>query len=222
MQDCSRQTSRSKNGLKLEETDKTNKFLSYNYNAKKNTFSVRPKVNWSDMKRGARKSPDVKNVEELQEHLKENGMTRRSVASVLMGSLHDPLQLMSPFINNLKLAYRDIYWLKIPWDEKVPENIISRIIEELNYFFKIETVEFQWKAVFSEADEVRFKIYFYGSKEMIGISVVVRSNFPNKKVAYRLLCNKSRLVADDITTAPHSELCACLLFDKRATQNVPG
>ena len=70
----------------------------------------------------------------------------------------------------------------MPWDEKVPENIISRIIEELSYFYKIETVEFQWKAVFSEADEVRFKIYFDGSKEMIGISVVVRSNFPNKKV----------------------------------------
>ena len=67
MQDCSRQTSRSKNELKLEETDKTVKTKSYNYNAKKNTFSVRPKVNWSVMKRGARKSPDVKNVEELQE-----------------------------------------------------------------------------------------------------------------------------------------------------------
>ena len=95
-------------------TEKKVKFISCNYNAKNDTFSFWPKINWSVKKRGARKSPDVKNVEELQEHIKENGMTRRSVASILMGLLHDPLQLMAPFINNLKLVYRDICRRKMP------------------------------------------------------------------------------------------------------------
>ena len=64
------------------ETGNTNitvKFLSYSYNPMKNTFSVRPKINWSAKKRGARKSPDVTNVEELEQHIKDNGMTRPSV-----------------------------------------------------------------------------------------------------------------------------------------------
>ena len=126
------------------ETGNTNitvKFLSYSYNPMKNTFSVRPKINWSAKKRGARKSPDVTNVEELKQHIKNNGMTRRSVSSILMGTLHDPLQLMAPFINNLKLVYRDICRLKMPWDEKIPENMMNRIIEALSYFFKMETIE---------------------------------------------------------------------------------
>ena len=44
--------------------------------------------------------------------------------------------------------------------------------------------------------------------------MVVRSTLPNKKVIYRLLCNKSKLVADDVTTAPRSELTACLVSSR--------
>ena len=90
-------------------TNKTVKFLSYSYNPMKDTFSVRPKIKWSAKKKGAR-----------------NGMTRYSVSSILMGTLHDPLQLMAPFINNLKLVYIDICRLKIPWDEKIPEDMMNR------------------------------------------------------------------------------------------------
>ena len=102
----------------------------------------------------------------------------------------------------------------MPWDEKIPENMMNRIIEALSYFFKMETIEFARKVVFAEAEEIRFKIFFDGSKDLVGISVVVRSTLPNKKVIYRLLCNKSKLVADDVTTAPRSELTACLVSSR--------
>ena len=102
----------------------------------------------------------------------------------------------------------------MPWDEKIPENMMNRIIEALSYFFKIKTLEFERKVVFAEAEEVRFKIFFDGSKDLVGISVVVRSTLPNKKVIYRLLFNKSKLVADDVTTAPRSELTACLVSSR--------
>ena len=85
-----------------------------------------------------------------------------------MGSLHDPLQLMAPFINNLKLVYRDICRVKMPRDEKIPENMMNRIIEALSYFFKTETIEFERKVVFD------------GSKDIVGISVVVRQLYPIK------------------------------------------
>ena len=48
--------------------EKQVKFLSYLYHAKTDTFSVRPKVNWSPKKRGVRKSQDVTSMEELRDH----------------------------------------------------------------------------------------------------------------------------------------------------------
>ena len=46
------------------------KFFSYMYHPQFDTFNVRPPVNWSPRKRGARSAPDVKNIAELQEHAK--------------------------------------------------------------------------------------------------------------------------------------------------------
>ena len=71
------------------------------YHAETDTFSVRPRINWSPKKRGVRKSKDITNMEELQTRASQ-GLTKRNVASLLMGTLHDP------YINNLKLIYRDI------------------------------------------------------------------------------------------------------------------
>ena len=77
-------------------------------------------------------------MEELKVHIQENGLTKRSVASILMGSLHDPLQLMAPFVNNIKLFYRDLCRMQTTWDQKVPEKIEERIFEALSFFFKME------------------------------------------------------------------------------------
>ena len=76
----------------------------------------------------------------------------------------------------------------------------------MEYLFQIQ---FQRKAAFSEAKAIKFKIYFDGSKQGIGVSVVVRNTLPNDKVINRLL--ESRLVGEDVNTAPRSELCACLI-----------
>ena len=89
------------------------KFLSYMYDASTDTFSVRPKVNWSPKKRGVRQAADVKTISELQQHAEKYGMTKRSVASLVIGSLHDPLGFMQPFQSNLKLHFRDICRLKL-------------------------------------------------------------------------------------------------------------
>ena len=61
---------------------------------------------------------------------------------------------------------------------------------------------------------LKLKKIFDGSKDIVGISVVLRSTLPNKKVIYRFLCNKTKLVADDVTTAPRSELTACLVSSR--------
>ena len=68
--------------------------------------------------------------------------------------------------------------------------------------------------VFLEAKNVTFKIYFDRSKSGIGVSVVVKSVLPNDEKIFRLLCNKSKLVQDDVNTAPRSELCVCLVSSR--------
>ena len=57
-------------------------------------------------------------------------------------------------------------------------------------------------------------IHLDGSKSGVGISVVVKSVLPNDEEIFRLLCNKCKLVGDDVKTAPRSELYACRISTK--------
>ena len=85
------------------------------------------------------------------------------------------------------------------------------MIEALNFFINIENVQFHRKAIFPEANKVTFKIYFDGSLQAIGVSVVCLSELPNGQKIYRLLCNKGKILGNYVNTAPRSELCACLI-----------
>ena len=58
---------------------------------------------------------------------------------------------MAPFVNNIKLVYRDLFRMQVTWDQKVPEKIEERIVEALSFFFKMEKIRFHRKAVFSAA-----------------------------------------------------------------------
>ena len=91
-----------------------------------------------------------------------------------MGTLYDPLQIMSPYSNNLKLIYRDltrmIHVIGDPqWDKEVPPESRERILKALSYFFSMEDIQFRRKAIFMEASEIIFKIFLDGS---IGVSVI--------------------------------------------------
>ena len=115
---------------------------------------MRPKINWSPRKREARKSDDVVCMDGLHKHIQEYG---------LMGTLHDPLQLMAPYINNLKLIYRDVCRIGSKWDDEVSESIKQRVIEALSYFLMMPAVEFPRKVTDSSATEVKFMLFFNGS-----------------------------------------------------------
>ena len=84
------------------------KFLSYYYNAERDTFNVKPNIIWSPKRRGARTAQNVENVEDLKIHVQNYPLTRRNLASILMGTLYNPLQIFVPYQNNLKLIYRDL------------------------------------------------------------------------------------------------------------------
>ena len=85
--------------------DKDTKFLSYAYHTRTDTFSARPKLNWSPKKRGVRKHADCKSMAEVMNMVELFGLTKRSFASILMGTIHDPVSVFLPYLNNLKLIY---------------------------------------------------------------------------------------------------------------------
>ena len=99
------------------------KFLSYTYHALTDTFSARPKINWSPKKRGVRTSADCKSMAEVKSMAELYGLTKRTVASILMGTIHDPLGFFLPYVNNLKLVYRDICRQGTEWDKPISENM---------------------------------------------------------------------------------------------------
>ena len=99
------------------------KFLSYLYHTSSDSIQVRPKVNWSKKRRGARTSPDVRDVQGLRTHMKENPITKRACLAITMGTLHDPLYLMAPYNLNLKVLYRKVVQLGLDWDQKIHQNL---------------------------------------------------------------------------------------------------
>ena len=84
-------------------------------------------------------------------------------------------------------------------------------MEALELFIGIENIQFHRKAIFPESKKVTFKIYFDGSLQAIGVPVLCLSELPNGQKIYRLVCNKGKILGNDVNTAPRSELCACLI-----------
>jgi hypothetical protein len=83
------------------------------------------------------------------------------------------------------------------------------VIEALGLIIHLDNIQFSRKSIFMEAK--KFKAYFDGSKQCIGVSVIVKNTLPNGEVIFRLLCNKSKICSESINTAPRSELTAALV-----------
>ena len=108
------------------------------------------------------------------------GLTKRSVASILMWTNHDPLGIVLPYVNNLKFIYRDICRQGTEWDKPISENMKLKVMEALTHFVDIENVQFYRKAIFPEAKKLTFILYFDGSLQAIWVSVVCLSELPFK------------------------------------------
>ena len=120
------------------------KFLSYHYEAHTDTFYVKPVINWSPRHRGARKAPDITTHADLVEYIASNPVTKRHVASMVMGTMFDSLQIFYPYRTNLKLIYRDVCRMSLEWDTFVGEEITKKIIESLVLIMSI----FQFRGKF--------------------------------------------------------------------------
>ena len=174
-------------------------------------------MNYSKKKRGIRTKEDFQNIHELAECVKTHGITRRNLASLLMGTCHDPLGVIDPYANNLKIIYRRVCRTQpVPnWDIKLQKDEEDAIIKACSYFFLLENVLFERRAIFSDAAEIVFLFYLDGSStDLNGVSIIVKNTFPNNDVISRCLRNKSHINGGDVTTTPRAELQAAHLCSR--------
>ena len=96
---------------------KETKYLNYGWTPLQASIVLRPRINWSKKRRGARESPDVKTKEQLEAHMKKYPITKKNLASIVMGTLYDPLGLGQPFVNNLKSLFREVCRMEnVDWE----------------------------------------------------------------------------------------------------------
>ena len=189
----------------------TIKFLSYNYIAQSDQFSLRIRLNYSPKKRGARTMPDFTSIDEMVEHMKANGVTKRNVASLLASVCHDPFEFGAPYANNLKLIYRRICRLGLQWDDKISPDLMAKLIKTCSFFFKLSHIKFERKALLNETKCLISMFYLDGSDTNNGVSIICRNILPNGEEVNCLLQKKVRINSSDITTTPRSELAGAHL-----------
>ena len=194
------------------ETKKEVKYLNYGWETLSDSIYLRPRINWSRKRRGAREAPDVTTKEQLIDHIQKYPITKRNLASIVMGTLYDPLGLGQPYNNNLKSLFREVCRMELDWTDPIPQETQGKLLEALEFFLTLNQVMFPRRAMFLESKLIEFCLYFDGSPtEHCGVSVLVRNVFHDGTELCRLLLTKARLGGSDILTAPRAELLACLM-----------
>ena len=76
-------------------------------------------------------------------------------------------------------------------------------------------IEFERRAIFSEASQIIFLFYLDGSgTDLNGVTIIVQNILGNGETVNRLLQNKSRINGGDVTTTPRAELQAAHLCSR--------
>ena len=139
------------------------KYVNYGWDTLSDCIYLRPRINWSKRRRGAREAPDVQTREQLVAHIQKYPITKKHLASIVMGSLYDPLGLGQPFVNNLKTLFREVCRLDLDWKDEIPQETQQKLIEALEFFLTLNQVMFPRRAMFLEAKLIEFALFFDGS-----------------------------------------------------------
>lgn len=187
------------------------KFLSYLIDLCNDTLSVRTNFNWSKIKRGARTGPPLEKVEDINDYFIKYPLTKRAVASIVMGVCHDPLGIVQPYINNFKFVYRKLVGQQLDWNDEVGDDIKEEMKTAITMMFNVDKMKFPRRVAFIEAVAIEVLVFFDGSLSGVGVSTVIKNIFKDKPPILRLLKNKSRVTSQDCNTAPRAELLAALI-----------
>ena len=155
--------------IKTGDAEEPVKYLSYDYLAKQNKIRLRLKFNMSKKKRGVRTEPDIKSYKEFEERVNSMGLSKRNLASLLAGIIYDPLCLLSPYISNLKIAYRNVCKKVKDWDERIGPSETRLVIRTVEKLFKVQNVLLPRAAFLQGAKRYDLLFFFDASDDVKNI-----------------------------------------------------
>ena len=171
-----------KKWIKTGDPEEPVKYLSYDYLAKQDKIRLRLKLNMSKKKRSVRSEPDIKSYKEFEDKVNSMGLTKRNLASLLAGMIYDPLCLLSPYISNLKIAYRNVGKRVKDWDEKIGPSELRLVTRTVEKLFKVQNILLPRAAFLQGAERYDLLFFFDTSDDITKTSVVVQNKFVDREV----------------------------------------
>lgn len=138
-------------------------------------------------------------------------VTKRGVLSVI-ASLFDPLGLINPVIVAAKLFMKELWKLKLDWDESLPFNLHSKWNKFIENLKAIDKIKIDRAVSILHREDVQIHGFCDASLEAFGACIFIRSNDNQNQTSVKLLCSKSRVAPTKVQTLPRLELCAAVLL----------
>lgn len=141
--------------------------------------------------------------------------TKRAILSAV-AQCFDPIGLLAPFILYLKALIKQLWLLKIGWDEKPPKSIIENWQKVLGEWGELK----QFKVPRHIGATVKQPVIILGFADAstVGYGAVIYlrtvSSFGNNDVNVQLVCAKSKVTPAKTMTIPRIELLASHLLSK--------
>lgn len=173
---------------------------------KENVFlAVRPIA----LGKSKRSKKVVEDTDDLWLALKGN-FSKRVLSGQLAG-IYDPRGLATPVTALLKLDMAEVVSLKTDWDDRLPEELLDKWVENLERVQQLRKVPFPRAVIQPHAvgEGLEIIVSVDASKDVAVAAVHARSQLPDGGYECRLLMAKSKLV--HMTTVPRAELKAAVM-----------
>ena len=152
--------------------------------------------------------------EKLVQWSDEKKWTRRKTLSCV-ASIFDPMGLVAPYINGLKILNQETWKEDLDWDDPLPEDLMSRWQQEFDKVMRLDKVYFQRHLNLDRMLQPACKLEFLvccDASEKIYSTVIYCRTILGDDVDSRLILCKSRLAPlNKQLTIPRLELLACLI-----------
>ncbi|KAG5866393.1 hypothetical protein JTB14_013265 [Gonioctena quinquepunctata] len=139
--------------------------------------------------------------------------TKRIILSTV-ARCYDPIGLVAPFILYLKLLIKELWKLKIGWDEMVPNEIFQKWSKLKDEWSAFEKIQFSRYMGIVRTSPVMLVAFADASMDGYGAVVYVRTVTENGEITVNLLCAKSKVSPFKVVTVPRLELVAALLLSQ--------
>ena len=129
-------------------------------------------------------------------------LTKRNILKTL-ASIYDPLGFISPVLLIGKILLRNLYDLRMPWDNEIPQEIENKSVKWVNGLnIKIEIP----RSISTR--ETNIDIHLFSDASMNGVwTVLYAVTYQPNKISQGLITSKSRLAKRNLTI-PRLELIA--------------